>query len=89
MPLPVILLHNGKLHFFMSSEFEHGNAIVQKGDAYFKLYHNKIYLTNANGDLEFDAENHPKNEHPFDLSITRNVVITSYSIHYTKLYEGK
>lgn len=73
MPLPMILIHEGQFHVFMSSAFDHGQKVVQKGNTHFTLYHDKVYVTNENGDLEFDEEHHPTNAHPLDFSITRNV----------------
>jgi F-type H+-transporting ATPase subunit a len=73
LPLPVILIYDGSSHIFMSSEFHHGEKTVKKGDNYFKLYHDKIYVTNSSGDIKLNAEGHPENIKPFDLSITRNV----------------
>ncbi|NPA36690.1 MAG: F0F1 ATP synthase subunit A [Chlorobi bacterium] len=73
LPLPVILLHDGTLSVFMSSEFHHGESVVKKGDSYFKLYHDKIYFTNSEGEIIKDEEGHPVNEKPLDFSITKNV----------------
>ncbi|XLS29322.1 F0F1 ATP synthase subunit A [Flavobacteriaceae bacterium M23B6Z8] len=72
IPLPIILWDNG-LKVFMSSEFEHGHKVVQKGDSYYKIYHEKIYKTNAEGELQMDEAGHPINEKPLDFSITKNV----------------
>jgi len=71
--LPVILWDNG-LKMFMASKFHHGEEVVQSGDSYYKLYHGKIYKTNAEGTLEFDEHHHPTNEKPLDFSITKNVL---------------
>jgi F-type H+-transporting ATPase subunit a len=73
-PLPVILFDDGKLVTFMSSEFHHGEKIVEKNGTFYKLYHGKIYKTDATGDLKIN----PKNHHPevpkvLDFSITKNV----------------
>ena len=73
IPLPVILIYDGSLHFFISSEFHHGEKIVRKGDHYFKLYHDKIYVTDASGKINLDKEGEPLNIKPLDFSITRNV----------------
>ncbi|MFW2346982.1 MAG: ATP synthase F0 subunit A, partial [Wenyingzhuangia sp.] len=52
-PLPVILVDNG-LQFFMSSEFHHGEALVEKNGQHYKLYHGKIYKTDAQGTISYD-----------------------------------
>lgn len=71
-PLPVILWDNG-LHFFMSSEFHHGEKVVESNGNYYKLYHEKIYRTDASGTLQMNEHQHPSNEKPLDLSITKNI----------------
>ncbi|MEN8805733.1 MAG: F0F1 ATP synthase subunit A [Wenyingzhuangia sp.] len=71
-PLPVILVDNG-LQFFMSSEFHHGEALVEKNGQHYKLYHGKIYKTDAQGTISYDEYHHPTNAKPLDLSITKNV----------------
>jgi len=71
-PLPVILVDNG-VKVFMSSEFHHGESIVEKGGAHYKLYHGKIYKTNAQGIIAYDENHHVLNEQALDLSITKNV----------------
>jgi F-type H+-transporting ATPase subunit a len=80
LPLPVILYYQGSVHLFLSSAFHHGESIVQKGNHHFRLYHEKIYLTDANGKLIMDDEGHPTNAKPLDLSITRNVASMWLSI---------
>lgn len=71
--LPVILWDNG-LHYFSSAKFKHGKAVVQKGSNYYKLYHGKIYKTDADGSIVYDADHHPTNEKPLDLSMTKSVI---------------
>ncbi len=71
-PLPVILFDNG-LKVFMSSEFDHGKKLVEKDGQTYKLYHGKIYKTDAAGVINYDADHHPTNEKPLDFSITKNV----------------
>ncbi|MCK0200138.1 F0F1 ATP synthase subunit A [Ornithobacterium rhinotracheale] len=71
-PLPVILWDNG-LKVFMSSEFDHGKKVVEKDGNFYKLYHSKIYKTDAAGTLTYDDEHHPTNEKPLDFSITKTV----------------
>ncbi|MBA5628865.1 F0F1 ATP synthase subunit A [Moheibacter lacus] len=50
-PLPVILFDNG-LKIFSSSEFDHGKNVVEKDGSYYKLYHGKIYKTDAAGTID-------------------------------------
>ncbi|MBK0369596.1 F0F1 ATP synthase subunit A [Flavobacterium agrisoli] len=69
--LPVILIDNG-LKVFSASKFEHGKAVANVDGNYYKVYHNKIYKTDAAGTLEMH-EGHPINEKPLDFSITKNV----------------
>ena len=71
--LPIILFDNG-LKIFMSSEFHHGENIVEKEGVHYKLYHGKIYKTDANGTISYDEHHHPTNEKPLDFSITKNVL---------------
>ncbi|MDM1532956.1 F0F1 ATP synthase subunit A [Myroides marinus] len=70
--LPVILIDNG-LKVFMSSEFDYGNEVVEKDGQHYKLYHGKIYKTDAEGTISYDEAHHPTNEKPLDFSITKNV----------------
>jgi len=73
-PLPVILWDEG-LHTFMSSEFHHGENVVESNGNYYKLYHSKIYRTDAEGTINYDESHHPTNIRPLDLSITKSVVM--------------
>ena len=79
IPLPIILWDNG-LKVFMSSAFEHGHKVVEKGGAYYKIHHETIYRTDASGTLELDGEGHPLNDKPLDLSITKNVASMFISV---------
>lgn len=72
-PLPVILIDGG-LKIFSSGEFHHGEHVVEKGGEFYKLYHGKIYKTDASGMLNYDEQHHPTNAKPLDFSITKNVV---------------
>lgn len=72
-PLPVILIDNG-LHVFSAGEFDHGNKVVEKNGNFYKLYHSKIYKTDAAGTITYDEHHHPTNAKPLDFSITKNVV---------------
>lgn len=73
-PLPVILWDNG-LKVFMSSKFHYGETLAEVDGNFYKLYHNKIYKTDAEGTIAYDAEHHPTNAMPLDFSITKNVVM--------------
>ena len=74
-PLPIILIDDG-IKVFMSSEFEHGHHVVEKGGNHYRLYHGKIYKTGASGIIKTAHDDHHEifNEAPVDLSITKNVV---------------
>ena len=71
-PLPVILIDEG-VKVFMSSKLEHGKKVVNKGGKHYKLYHGKIYETNAEGLIKYDANGKVINAKPLDLSITKSV----------------
>ena len=72
-PLPVILIDNG-VQFFMSSKFHHGETVAESNGNFYKLYHGKIYKTDAEGTIAYDAEHHVTNAKPtIDFSITKNV----------------
>ncbi|KGO89096.1 F0F1 ATP synthase subunit A [Flavobacterium suncheonense] len=70
--LPVILLDNG-LKIFSSSKFHHGEEVAEVDGNYYKLYHGKIYKTDATGTITYDEHHHPTNAKPLDFSITKNV----------------
>ena len=72
-PLPVILWDDG-LKVFSSSQFHYGETLAEVDGNYYKLYHNKIYKTDASGTITYDAEHHATNVKPLDFSITKNVV---------------
>ncbi len=74
-PLPVILWDGG-LHVFLSSAFHHGHHLVESKGKHFALFHDKIYSTDASGDLKLDAHGHPTVAAPLDLSITKSVFVT-------------
>lgn len=74
VPLPIILYTaNNGLDVFMSSEFHHGESPVTRGENTYVLNHEKIYITDASGQLSFDEDHHATNETVLDLSITKNV----------------
>lgn len=71
-PLPIILIDDG-LKVFLSSKFHHGETVAEADGEYYKIYHGKIYKTDAEGTITLDEENHPTNSKPLDFSITKNV----------------
>jgi|LGVF01.1.fsa_nt_gb F-type H+-transporting ATPase subunit a len=77
IPLPVILYVKDKgLFAFMSSEFHHddqGKVIVERGGVKFLKAHDHIYIADAEGKLSHDENNIITNDHPLDISITKNV----------------
>jgi F-type H+-transporting ATPase subunit a len=72
-PLPVIIWDDG-LHFFLASKFHHGKELVEIEGQHYKLYHSKIYKTDAEGTITYDEDGFVANEKPIDFSITKNVV---------------
>ena len=80
-PLPVILWDNG-LKVFSAGKFHHGEEIAEVDGNYYRLYHTKIYKTNAEGEIFYGEGHHhanaehefPTNERPLDLSLTKNVM---------------
>ncbi len=72
-PLPVILWDDG-FKVFSASKFHHGETLANVDGEYYKLYHNKIYKTNAEGVINYDEEGHATNVKPLDFSITKNVL---------------
>jgi len=74
VPLPVILWDNG-LKVFSSSKFHHGEEIAEVGSNFYRLYHSKIYKTNAEGTINYDEQHHPTNAKPLDFSITKGVIM--------------
>ncbi len=73
-PLPVILWDDG-LKVFSSSKLHHGETVAAAGGNFYKLYHGKLYRTDAEGTITYDEEHHPTNVKPLDFSITKNVVM--------------
>jgi F-type H+-transporting ATPase subunit a len=71
-PLPVILFDNG-LHIFSSSKFHHGKTVAESKGNFYKIFHGKIYKTDAEGTINMDDHHHPTNDKPLDFSITKNV----------------
>ncbi len=77
-PLPVILWDDG-LKVFSSSKFHHGETLAEVGGQYYKLYHSKIYRTDAQGTINYDADHHPTNVKPLDFSMTKSVVMIIFT----------
>jgi F-type H+-transporting ATPase subunit a len=75
-PLPVILWDGG-LHVFSSSNFNHGESVVASNGSFYKLNHHdgKVYKTDAEGNFTENEHGHVTNAKPFDLSITKNVFV--------------
>jgi len=73
-PLPVILWDDG-LKVFSSSKFHHGETLAEVDGNHYKLYHSKIYKTDAQGTINYDEDEHPTNTKPIDFSITKSVVM--------------
>ena len=73
-PLPVILWDDG-LKVFSSSKLHHGESVAEVDGNHYKLYHSKIYKTDASGTITYDEAHHPTNLKPLDFSITKNVVM--------------
>ena len=72
--LPVILWDEG-FQLFSSSKFHHGETVAENNGNYYKLYHNKVYRTDAQGTITLDDHNHPTQIKPFDFSITKSVLM--------------
>lgn len=53
IPLPIILLTDGNLDVFMSSEFHHGESTVKRGDREYKLDHSHITELSGKSILDF------------------------------------
>lgn len=71
--LPVILWDNG-LKFFSSSKFHNEKELAEVDGNFYKLIHGKIYKSDAEGTVTYDAHHHPTNVKPIDFSITKNVL---------------
>ena len=78
-PLPVILW-DGELHMFMSSAFNNykhqEDSVAQSKGKFFKVYHGKIYSTDAAGTITINpVTKHPDQKEVYDMSITKNVFV--------------
>lgn len=75
-PLPVIFYDKANgFHAFMSSEFHHGEKVVESKGGFYTLSHEKIYKTDSAGTLTLDDHHHATNEKVLDLSITKSVLM--------------
>ena len=75
-PLPVIFYDNENgVHAMMSSEFHHGEKVVPSKGGYYKLVHEKIYKTDAEGTITENEHGHPTNKKMMDFSITKSVLM--------------
>ena len=77
LSLPIILVDNG-LKVFSSSKFGyHEDEVAEVDGNYYKMFHNKIYKTDAQGTIELHKDEkgkeHPTNVAPLDFSITKVV----------------
>ena len=77
--LPIILWDNG-VKVFMSSKFHHGETLAELNGAFYKLYHGIIYKTDAQGTISYDDHDHPTNDRPLDMSITKNVTMMLFTL---------
>ena len=71
--LPIILWDNG-LQVFSSSKFHHGEETAEQNGNYYVLHHEKIYKTDASGELTEGENGFPTNVRPIDFSITKSVI---------------
>nr|QID56927.1 ATP synthase subunit A [Blattabacterium sp. (Elliptorhina davidi)] len=83
--LPIILWNRNKgLDIFSSSKFSCKNVVKGKY-GYYKMFKGIIYNTNYLGSLYMDSKGVPKNDKPWDFSITKNVVsifMSSFLLSY-------
>ncbi|MDX2362564.1 MAG: F0F1 ATP synthase subunit A [Crocinitomicaceae bacterium] len=81
-PLPVILYDEG-VHFFWSSEFDHGHAVVESNGMYYSLntHDAKIYKTDEHGNIltEEVVTKHTENETAAD-GTTHEVITEEIAI---------
>ncbi len=73
LPLPIILIDEGKFHFFMSSKFHHGHE-AYKG---FEIAHDG---SNKGKIIKISHDHHGEQEMPLDFSITKNVLALFISL---------
>ncbi len=73
IPLPIILINQGKFHFFLYSRFDHRTKVAEDKGSYFLYQHGTIYNTDAKGTITEDENGHISNSKPWDFSLTKNV----------------
>ncbi len=73
IPLPVILINQGKFHFFSFSRFDHDSNLAEDKGDYFLYQHGTIYNSDAEGHVSVDEQGHITNSKPWDFSLTKNV----------------
>ncbi len=96
IPLPVILISEGKFHFFLYSRFDHHTKIAEDKGSYFLYHHGVIYNTDAQGHVDEDENGHVINSKPWDFSLTKNVwsmwmsilILLGLFIYIAKRYNG-
>ena len=71
-PLPIIIWDGG-LQVFSSSKFNHGESVAESNGNFYRLHHEKIYKTDAEGTLT-EEHGHSTNVTPLDFSITKSVI---------------
>lgn len=71
-PLLVMIWDDG-LKVFSAGKFDHGEELVEVDGQNYKLYHGKIYKTDAQGTITYKESGFPANDRPLDFSITKNV----------------
>ena len=69
-----MILWDGELVSFSSAKLKHGKSVHRVGSEYYKLYHGKIYRTDAEGTITYDADKKVTNDKPLDLSMTKSVI---------------
>lgn len=71
--LPIIFWDGG-LKILSADRFDHGHELVVLDGQTYRLYHTKIYKTDAEGTIQYKENGYPSNERPLDFSITKNVL---------------
>ncbi len=97
IPLPIILIYQGKLHTFLYSKFDHETHLAENKGQHFIYEHGTIYATDKSGTLKMSDDGHIENAKPFDLSLTRNVfsmwlsviIILAIFLIMAKKYKGQ
>lgn len=69
IPLPIILYSDNGLEIFSSSKFHNHEHKYGR----YIMHHEKIYIANEEGGLDFNEKHEPTNAQPLDFSITKTV----------------